>query len=66
MASQDENLDDIIASLIDIDDEETTSSPAESELTGKPVTLTERAARQVEKIKQQEVNTQKGNHEKIT
>lgn len=54
MSSQDENLDDIIASLIDVDNEETTSEPAERELTGEPVTLTERAAKQVEKIKKQE------------
>ncbi len=49
---QDEELDDIIASLIDVDDEEVTSSsePEESALTGKPVTLTERAAKQVKEI----------------
>ncbi len=49
---QDEELDDIIASLIDVDDEEVTSSsePEERALTGKPVTLTERAAKQVKEI----------------
>lgn len=66
----DESLDDVIASLIDTDDDEgaeeqqaaATDRLAGSikeafeskELTGEPVSLTERAARQVEKIKQQE------------
>ncbi len=49
---QDDQLDDIIASLIDLDDEEVTvsSEPEERALTGKPVTLTQRAAKQVKEI----------------
>ncbi len=49
---QDDQLDDIIASLIDVDDEEvaTSSEPEERALTGKPVTLTQRAANQVKEI----------------
>ncbi len=49
---QDDQLDDIIASLIDVDDEEVTTSsePEERALTGKPVTLTQRAAKQVKEI----------------
>ncbi len=57
MSMQDENLDDVIASLIDEDGEDTAVSenPFEKEhLTGEPVTLTERAARQVQKIKSEE------------
>ncbi len=56
MTDQDENLDDIIASLIDVDEEETAekdNSPVlteKTELTGEPVTLTERAANQVREI----------------
>tara|TARA_R110002050_G_scaffold96015_4_gene199782 strand:+ start:4411 stop:4839 length:429 start_codon:yes stop_codon:yes gene_type:complete len=49
---QDDQLDDIIASLIDLDDEEVavSSEPEERALTGKPVTLTQRAAKQVKEI----------------
>jgi len=49
---QDDSLDDIIASLIDVVDEEEASSNEviEHSLTGEPVTLTARAARQVKKI----------------
>ncbi len=55
MNTQEENLDDVISSLIDFDDEETTSANQEErELTGEPVRLTERAARQVTKIKAEE------------
>lgn len=60
MSVQEENLDDVISSLIDVDgeDEETTTDSSDpyqkDELTGEPVTLTERAARQVEKIKSDE------------
>lgn len=60
MNMQDDNLDDVIASLIDDDEEENAQvrpSPdmyRKDELTGEPVTLTERAARQVKKIKEQE------------
>lgn len=60
MNMQDDNLDDVIASLIDDDEEENAQvrpSPdmyRKDELTGQPVTLTERAARQVKKIKEQE------------
>ena len=52
MSTQEDNLDDVIASLLDIEEEE--SESAEQELTGKPVTLTERAAKQVLKIKADE------------
>ncbi|MEX0722323.1 MAG: iron-sulfur cluster assembly accessory protein [Gracilimonas sp.] len=62
MSVQEDNLDDVISSLIDVDEEEETVSPQpitadqyqKDELTGEPVLLTERAARQVEKIKEQE------------
>ena len=62
MSVQEENLDDVISSLIDIDEEEEVANPQpiteedykKEELTGEPVILTERAARQVEKIKKQE------------
>ncbi len=51
MSTQEENLDDIIASLIDFDEEEIVSENEEKkELTGEPVRLTERAAKQVKKI----------------
>ncbi len=51
MSTQEDNLDDVIASLIDFEDEEFSTQEEKQELTGEPVTLTERAARQVEKIK---------------
>ncbi len=52
MNTQEENLDDIIASLIDFDEEEKSAETEEKrELTGEPVRLTERAAKQVKKIK---------------
>ena len=55
MSTQEENLDDIIASLIDFDEEETSTETEEKkELTGEPVRLTERAAKQVKKIKASE------------
>ncbi|MTI88475.1 MAG: iron-sulfur cluster assembly accessory protein [Balneolaceae bacterium] len=58
MNTQEENLDDVISSLIDVDEHEsddTTSAVQEKDvLTGEPVTLTQRAARQVEKIKENE------------
>ena len=54
MSIQEDNLDDIIASLIDIDEEETETSGSQHALSGKPVTLTERAAKQVKKIIEQE------------
>lgn len=59
MSVQEENLDDVISSLIDEEGEEesspSTNNPFQKEeLTGEPVKLTERAARQVEKIKGQE------------
>lgn len=49
---QDDSLDDIIASLIDVVDEEETSSNEviERSLTGESVTLTARAAKQVKEI----------------
>ena len=52
MNNQEDNLDDVIASLLDFEEEEqTTVSEEERTLTGEPVTLTERAAKQVHKIK---------------
>jgi iron-sulfur cluster assembly protein len=56
---EDENLDDIIASLIDVDEDEQSTSETQAqdqqrELTGKPVRLTERAAKQVRHIMAQE------------
>ncbi|MDR9418291.1 HesB/IscA family protein [Gracilimonas sp.] len=62
MSVQEENLDDVISSLIDVNEEEESVSPQpitendyqKEELTGEPVILTERAARQVEKIKNEE------------
>jgi iron-sulfur cluster assembly protein len=57
MSVHEENLDDVISSLIDVDEETDTANSAPSAeqyhkdtLTGEPVCLTERAARQVEKI----------------
>tara|TARA_R110002124_G_scaffold208776_3_gene375108 strand:- start:18115 stop:18546 length:432 start_codon:yes stop_codon:yes gene_type:complete len=51
MTNQEENLDDIISSLIDVDEEETSTQEKEkTELTGEPVTLTSRAAKQVQSI----------------
>lgn len=53
-----ENLDDVIAELIDSDEEELHSSPFEgidaSTSAGKTVSLTERAARQIQKIRADE------------
>ncbi|MEQ8577250.1 MAG: iron-sulfur cluster assembly accessory protein [Balneola sp.] len=55
MTDQDENLDDIISSLIDVDEEETSPNKEEKqELTGEPVTLTERASIQVKAIIEKE------------
>ncbi|MFV1884128.1 MAG: HesB/IscA family protein [Balneola sp.] len=55
MSTQEENLDDVIASLLDFEaDESTSEKETERELTGEPVRLTERAARQVQKIKADE------------
>lgn len=55
MTNQDENLDDIISSLIDVDEEETSPNKEEKhELTGEPVTLTERASKQVKAIIEKE------------
>jgi iron-sulfur cluster assembly protein len=61
MSVQEDNLDDVIASLIDVDEEEEAGGASagndpfqKDELTGAPVVLTERAARQIEKIKQEE------------
>lgn len=59
MSVQEDNLDDVIASLIDVDEEETATATADNpfekeHLTGEPVTLTERAAKQVQKIKKDE------------
>lgn len=61
MSVQEENLDDVISSLIDVEEEEpvtpqpiTEDDYQKSELTGEPVILTERAAQQVEKIKNEE------------
>ncbi len=58
MSIEDESLDDVISSLIDVDEDDSESSannPYEDrELTGEPLVLTERAARQVKKIQQDE------------
>lgn len=51
---KEENLDDVISSLLDFEEDETTSEKEERELTGEPVRLTERAAKQVQKIKADE------------
>jgi len=59
-----EELDDVIASLVDVDDEEeqeqeeaivdSVPSPQEQKAEGPPAELTDRAARQVEKIREKE------------
>lgn len=54
MSTQEDNLDDVIASLIDFDEEEETATAEAGGSAGEPVRLTERAARQVQKILQQE------------
>ena len=56
MALSEENLDDVIASLIDDDVQEEDSQAAlkQTEYDGDPVILTERAARQIRKIKENE------------
>jgi iron-sulfur cluster assembly protein len=61
MSVKEESLDDVISSLIDVEEEEpanpqpiTEEDYQKNELTGEPVTLTERAAKQVEKIKNEE------------
>lgn len=54
MSTQDDNLDDVIASLLDFEEEAEESASDSQALTGKPVTLTERAAKQVKKIKTDE------------
>lgn len=52
---KEENLDDVIASLLDFEEEKSTSEKEDKrELTGEPVRLTERAAKQVKKIKSDE------------
>lgn len=51
MSNQEDNLDDVIASLLDDFVEEESTEEEMHELTGEPVTLTERAAKQVMKIK---------------
>lgn len=58
MPQQEENLDDVIASLIDVDEEPSESNGKQEagadDISENPVTLSARAARQVQKIKQQE------------
>lgn len=57
MAVEEENLDDVISSLIDDVDEESTAAETEKVVkpsNQKPVLLTERAARQVREIKKKE------------
>lgn len=52
MTFPEENLEDVISSLIDIVDDEAESGPAEtSRVDFDPVSLTERAAKQIRKIK---------------
>jgi iron-sulfur cluster assembly protein len=54
MSNQEDQLDDVIASLLDdFEDEESTTEEVQG-LTGEPVRLTERAAKQVVKIKEQQ------------
>ncbi len=57
MSVHEENLDDVISSLLDLDEKDNTSESApnaeqykKDSLTGEPVYLTEKAAHQVEKI----------------
>ena len=50
MTDQEENLDDIISSLIDVEEEPSVVAEEKTELTGEPVTLTKRAAIQVQSI----------------
>ncbi len=60
MAKTEEKLDDVIASLIDVDEEDHQEDPVQQELphehthTGDPVNLTSRAAKQVKKIRENE------------
>lgn len=61
MAVEEENLDDVISSLIDEDpggDDESTGLPGFPEVSGEvdehPITLTERAAKQIKKIRENE------------
>ncbi|MCC5905174.1 MAG: iron-sulfur cluster assembly accessory protein [Balneolaceae bacterium] len=56
MAVQDENLNDVIASLIDVEEEEETYSAPTPEMKSDadPVSLTTRAARQIKKIRDNE------------
>lgn len=55
MTNQEENLDDIISSLIDVDEDETASKIEEkTKLTGAPITLTQRASKQVKSIVEKE------------
>lgn len=55
MAVHDENLDDVISSLIDIDEEEEEQNqPIEKSSNGIPVTLTPRAAKQIRRIREKE------------
>ena len=58
MSNHDENLDDVIASLLDEVEDEATETDTVQELTGEPVRLTERAAKQVEKIKSEQKDHQ--------
>lgn len=51
MRDQEENLDDVISSLLDDFIDEESIEEEVRELTGEPVTLTERASKQVQKIK---------------
>lgn len=56
MAVEEENLDDVIASLVDDDEEEISEdqSSVSQDWDGDPVMLTERAARQIREIKEEE------------
>jgi len=54
MSAQEENLDDIIASLIDADEEKPSTAAAVRSSIGQPVQLTERAAKQVRLIMEKE------------
>ena len=54
MSTKDENLDDVIASLLDDIAEHPVLEKETKVSTGEPVTLTQRAAKQVERIKSEE------------
>ena len=54
MNQKEENLDDVIASLLDFEEDDAASLQEENTSTGEPVRLTERAAKQVKRIMSEE------------